>query len=52
MNYSRKANPNASNSELDARYKVIITYDATNQPEDWDEFWNRSIDLYPSKEES
>ena len=52
MTYSRKANPNASNSELDARYKVIITYDATNQPEDWDEFWNRSIDLYPSKEES
>ena len=50
MTYSRKANPNETNSELDA--KVIIPYDATTQPEDWDEFWNRSIDLYPSKEES
>jgi len=50
MTYSRKANPNASSSELDA--KVIITYDATNQPEDWEDFWNRSIDLYSSKEES
>ena len=52
MTYSRKANPNASNSELDPRYKVIITYDATNQPEDWEDFWNRSIDIYPPKEES
>ena len=52
MNYSRKANPNASNSELDPRYKVIITYDATNQPEDWEDFWHNSTDLYSSKEES
>ena len=50
MIYSRKANPNATNSELDA--KIIITYDDTNQPEDWDDFWHRSIDLYPTKEES
>ena len=50
MTYTAKANPNASSSELDA--KVIITYDATNQPEDWEDFWNRSIDLYSSKEES
>ena len=35
MTYTAKANPNASSSELDA--KVIITYDATNQPEDWDQ---------------
>ena len=50
MTYSRKANPNATNSELDA--KVIITYDATNQPEDWEDFWYNSTDLYSSKEES
>ena len=48
--FTQKANPNATNSELDA--KIIITYDETNQPEDWDDFWNRSIDLYPTKEES
>ena len=48
--YRQTANPNATNSELDA--KIIITYDETNQPEDWDDFWNRSIDLYPTKEES
>ncbi len=48
--YTQKANPNATNSELDA--KVIITYDETNQPEDWEDFWNRSIDIYPPKEES
>ena len=48
--YHVKANPNATNSELDA--KVIITYDATNQPEDWEDFWHRSIDLYPTKEDS
>ena len=50
MTYSRKANPNATNSELDA--KIIIKYDETNQPEDWEDFWNRSIDIYPPKEES
>ena len=32
MTYSQKANPNATNSELDA--KIIIKYDETNQPED------------------
>jgi len=49
MTYSQSANPNATNSELDA--KIIIKYDATNQPEDWEDFWNRSIDLYSLKEE-
>ena len=50
MTYSQKANPNATNSELDA--KIIIKYDENNQPEDWEDFWHRSIDLYPTKEES
>jgi len=48
--YRQTANPNATNSELDA--KIIIKYDETNQPEDWEDFWNRSIDFYPTKEES
>ena len=41
MIYRQTANPNASNSELDA--KVIIKYDETNQPKDWEEFWNRPL---------
>ena len=48
--YRQTANPNATNSELDA--KIIIKYDETNQPEDWEDFWCNSIDLYPTKEES
>ena len=48
--YTQKAIPKSTNSQLDA--KVIITYDETNQPEDWEDFWNRSIDIYPPKEES
>ena len=48
--YTQKANPNATNSELDA--KIIIKYDENNQPEDWEDFWHRSIDLYPTKGES
>ncbi len=43
-----KANPNATNSELDA--KIIIKYDETNQPEDWEDFWNNSIPIYPKEE--
>ena len=39
--YHVKANPNATNSELDA--KIIIKYDETNQPKDWEEFWNRPL---------
>ena len=39
--YTQKANPNATNSELDA--KIIIKYDETNQPEDWEDFWHRSL---------
>ena len=45
--YYVKANPNATNSELDA--KIIITYDETNQPEDWEDFWHRSISIYPKE---
>ena len=48
--FTQKANPNATNSELDA--KIIIKYDENNQPEDWEDFWCNSIDLYPTKEES
>ena len=48
--FTQKANLNATNSELDA--KIIIKYDENNQPEDWEDFWHRSIDLYPTKEES
>ena len=48
--YHVKANPNATNSELDA--KIIIKYDENNQPGDWEDFWCNSIDLYPTKEES
>ena len=47
MTYTAKANPNATNSELDA--KIIITYDETNQPEDWEDFWHRSISIYPKE---
>ena len=36
--YRQTANPNATNSELDA--KIIIKYDETNQPEDWEDFWH------------
>tara|TARA_B100001250_G_scaffold315039_1_gene277272 strand:+ start:641 stop:892 length:252 start_codon:yes stop_codon:yes gene_type:complete len=43
-----KANPNATNSELDA--KIIIKYDETNQPEDWEDFWNRSIPIHPKED--
>jgi len=39
-NYHQTANLNATNSELDA--KVIITYDATNSPKDWHDFWYNS----------
>ena len=46
--YTQKANPNATNSELDA--KIIITYDETNQPEDWEDFWHRSIPIYPQED--
>ena len=46
--YYVKANPNATNSDLDA--KIIITYDETNQPEDWEDFWHRSIPIYPQED--
>ena len=46
--YYVKANPNATNSELDA--KIIITYDETNQPEDWEDFWHRSLPIYPQED--
>ena len=46
--YRQDANPNATNSELDA--KIIIKYDETNQPEDWEDFWNRSIPIYPKED--
>ena len=46
--YHVKANPNATNSELDA--KIIIKYDETNQPEDWEDFWHRSLPIYPQEE--
>ena len=46
--YYVKANPNATNSELDA--KIIIKYDETNQPEDWEDFWHRSLPIYPQEE--
>ena len=46
--YHVKANPNATNSELDA--KIIISYDETNQPEDWEDFWHRSLPIYPKEE--
>ena len=46
--YHVKANPNATNSELDA--KIIISYDETNQPEDWEDFWHRSLPIYPQEE--
>ena len=46
--YYVKANPNATNSELDA--KIIIKYDETNQPEDWEDFWHRSIPIYPQED--
>ena len=48
MTYTAKANPNATNSELDA--KIIIKYDETNQPEDWEDFWHRSIPIYPQED--
>lgn len=41
MNYSQKANPNATDSELDA--KVIIRHDSTEK--DWEDFWYNSEDL-------
>ena len=47
MNYRQSANPNATNSELDA--KIIIKYDDDNQPEDWEDFWNRSLPIYPKE---
>ena len=47
MNYRQSANPNATNSELDA--KIIIKYDDDNQPEDWEGFWNRSLPIYPKE---
>ena len=46
--FTQKANPNATNSELDA--KIIIKYDETNQPEDWEDFWHRSLPIYPQEE--
>ena len=46
--YYVKANPNATDSELDA--KIIIKYDETNQPEDWEDFWHRSLPIYPQEE--
>ena len=46
--YHVKANRNATNSELDA--KIIIKYDETNQPEDWEDFWHRSIPIYPQED--
>ena len=46
--YHVKANPNATNSELEA--KIIIKYDETNQPEDWEDFWHRSIPIYPQED--
>ena len=46
--YHVKANPNATNSELDA--KIIIKYDETNQPEDWEDFWHHSIPIYPQED--
>ena len=46
--YHVKANPNATNSELDA--KIIIKYDETNQPEDWEDFWHRSLPIYPQED--
>ena len=46
--FTQKANPNATNSELDA--KIIIKYDETNQPEDWEDFWHRSIPIYPQED--
>ena len=46
--YHVKANPNATNSELDA--KIIIKYDETNQPEDWEDFWQRSNPIYPQED--
>ncbi len=45
--YRQTANPNATNSELDA--KIIIKYDETNQPEDWEDFWNSSLPVYPKE---
>ena len=44
--YRQTANPNATNSELDA--KIIIKYDETNQPEDWEDFSHRSLPIYPT----
>ena len=41
MNYSQDANPNATDSELDA--KVIIKHDGMEK--DWEDFWYNSEDL-------